>query len=234
MAGFQFWADSFTTSFVPQVEAFAETLANRVLPGFDTVDAEGRRLERDIFRELSRGGDEYFDPADAADTARDQAITYWVTMYGIQQGMVNLFGVGLWHLFEQQLAYFIRHGLREPWDPAPAAQSPIDILQEQLHRMGVEIDVDAMASYSKMAELRLLANCAKHGDGAACEKLRARRPDLFTQTPPHVSWPTPTPVIAPLGGQDLYLSPEGFQEYVRAVIAFWNELARKILDAIAR
>ncbi len=234
MSHFFYWTRFFTDSFVPQVQAFSETLTRRVLPGFDTVNAEGRRIEQEAYRELSRGAGEDFDAADAAEEARDQAITYWVTMYGIQQGVVNLFGLGLWHLFEQQVTHFIRHAIREPWDPAPS-KPPLEILQEELQRMGVDIEIRAMASYAKVDELRLVANCAKHGDGDSCAKLRIKRPDLFTPTPhiPSSDWPTPGRVIAPLGGEDLY-TPEGFQEYARAVVAFWEQLARRILDSIAR
>ena len=43
--------------------------------------------------------------------AHDRAITYYETMYSLQQGVINMFSVGLWHLFEQQLADFARHAI---------------------------------------------------------------------------------------------------------------------------
>lgn len=233
MSGFQYWARSFTTSFVPQIEAFAESLSRRVLPGFADIGAEGTRLEEEI---LAQGGlGNFDDAASAAEHARDQAVTYWTTMYGIEQGVVNLFGVGLWHLFEQQLATFIRHGLRDVCDPPP--QKPFEEVQAALRKMGVDIDIGSLAAHAKVDELRLFANCAKHGDGHACSQLRAKRPDLFNHPSLHASevpWPSALPVIAPLGGEDLYMTPERFQEYATAVIGFWDELARRILEAIAR
>jgi hypothetical protein len=229
MSSLACWANYFTTGFVPQIELFAESLTRRVLPGFDSIEAEGRALQREAYADLSRRAADEDDLISAAEEAMDHGIDYMGTLYEIRQGVVNLFGVGLWHLFEQQLTRFIRHGLRDLWDAAP--KHPLAALQADLRRLSVEIDVPKLPSYSKVDELRLLANCAKHGDdGTACSRLRAQRPDLFTPLP-HADdppWPSTVPVIAPLGGEDLYLTPEGFKEYAAAVIAFWNGLADRV------
>ena len=38
-----------------------------------------------------------------------------------------------------------------------------------------------------------------------------------------------TPVIAPFGGEHLYVTEEDFKRYVTAVNAFWTELSVEIL-----
>ncbi len=235
MPGLEFWAGYFRTIFVPQIEAFAESLSRRVLPSFDNIEAEGRRIEQEAYRQLSRWSPHDDEPepdfAAAAEQAREQAITYWVMMYEVVQGVINLFAVGLWHLFEQQAARFARNGLPYVFDPP---NHPFRDVQGALLHMG--LDITLLTSYPKVDELRLLANCAKHGDGSACAQLRTRRPDLFTpwRHGDQFGPPGALPVIAPLGGEDLYLTPEGFQEYAAAVIAFWEELAAKVaVDPIA-
>ncbi len=234
MPSLSFWADYFRTMFVPHIDAFAGALSGRVLPAFDSIEEEGRRIEQEAYRELSRWSpyDDEPEPdfASAAEQARDQAITYWVTMYGVVQGVINLYAVGLWHLFEQQLAYFARHALSaEPWDPAPNPN--FEGVRAELLQAG--IDSTGLPSYAKVDELRLLANCAKHGDGPSCAALQALRPSLFK--PPHHpefdALPGNVPVIAPLGGEHLYLTAEAFKEYADAVKALWEELASK-LEAI--
>ena len=232
MHGYEFWADYFRRVFTPQIDAFAGSLSGRVLPAFDNIDEEGRQIEEEEYRRLC-SLPEYNDAPDLAalaEQAHDHAITYYVTMYEVVQGIVNLFAVGLWHLFEQQFAYFARRALPYSWDPP---NPPFSDVKGALSEM--TIDITRLPSYPKVDELRLLANCAKHGDVDSCAKLRAKRPDLFE--PEHhrdlPRLPAVTPVITPLGGEDLYLSAEGFKEYADAIKALWSDLGALLEGAPA-
>lgn len=96
--------------------------------------------------------------------------------------------------------------------------------------LDIGVDLRRLPSYPRVAELRLLANCAKHGDGWSCADLRAVRPSLFKPPlhPEFHSLPGTLPVVAPLGGEDLYLTAQGFKEYADAVKVFLEELAEAL------
>ncbi len=228
MPGFDYWADYFRKIFTPDIDAFAGCLSARVLPTFDNIDEEASRVEEEEYRRLSSS----FDPESGLDEAslfewsRDHAVSHYMMMQEVRQGIVNLFGVGLWHRFEQQLAIYARRGLPHAFHPAP--NPTFKDVQDALLRMGIDITV--LPSYAKVDELRLLANCAKHGDGRSCAQLSASRPDLFR--PPLLKGQDHLPpramVIAPLGGEDFYLTPEAFKEYAEAVKVFWEELGSEL------
>jgi len=177
MPGSDYWADYFRRIFIPEADAFAGCLSARILPAFENIDEETGRVEEEEYRRLGGLFDPEYGPDEAtlAEWARDHAISHYMTLHGVRQGVVNLFGVGLWHRFEQQLATYARRGLPYTFYPAPNPQ--FKDVQDALMDMG--IDITALSSYEKVDELRLLANCEKHGDGPSCAQLAARRPNLF-------------------------------------------------------
>src|SRR5262245_44217476 len=105
---FGYWADRFSWDYLARIDAFADALLDRVLPSFANVNEEGKQIANEAFRSYTRGLGEDQDPGDYAELAQDQAITYYETMTATRQGIVNMFAAGLWHLFEQQLAAFVR------------------------------------------------------------------------------------------------------------------------------
>src|SRR5206468_4809085 len=111
IAVFEYWAARFRWDYIPQIDAFADCLSVRVLPAFANIDKEGEQIAEEAYRGLLSGYDDEPDFASLAELAQDRAITYYETMYGLVQGIVNMFAVGLWHLFEQQLAGFVRRAI---------------------------------------------------------------------------------------------------------------------------
>jgi hypothetical protein len=91
------------------------------------------------------------------------------------------------------------------------------------------LDLTHLPSYAGLDELRLVANCAKHGDGTSCAELRERRPNLFTllTNDPASFWDA-RPVISPLGGEHLYVREEDFKGYAEVVKAFLAELSAEV------
>lgn len=232
---FEYWANRFQWDYTPQIDAFADSLSDRILPAFANIDQEGEQIAEKAYHESLSGYDDEPDDASLAESAQDQAITYYETMYGIRQGIINMFAVGLWHLFEQQLADFVRHAILD--NPRRPTKNPDFTKTESLLRTEWGIDIALFESYAGVDELRLLANCAKHGDGASCTKLRGLRPALFSPFGKDIGADFglgPLRVIAPLGGEALYLTPEGFKAYADAVKAFWTELSTKVRSIVRR
>jgi len=227
------WPHYFRKMFIPQVQAFADCLTKRLLPTFENVEEEAKKVEQEEYERLSLKYPYEDGPDDATlwEWAQDEAISYYQVIHDAEQGVVNLFAIGLYHLLEQHLSLFVRRWLvfddkvpAQIWDTAKA------LLLER------GVDIETVPSYPKVKELRLLANCIKHGDGRACEGIRELRPELFCS--PHskdlevsveLSLPH-TPIIQPLGGEAVYVSKEEFEAYVGAVKSFWAELS-KMLEA---
>jgi len=86
---------------------------------------------------------------------------------------------------------------------------------------------------SAINELRLIANCSKHGDRDPCRELREKRPDLFVKK----LWASEVEenaqrvhrlVEEPSGGEGFYLWEGEFTAEVEAIKAFWVAFAETI------
>jgi hypothetical protein len=221
------WPFYFRREYIPQIEFYASCLKDRLPPTVTNLEEEAKKVEEDTYwRLLSKATSVDPDIASLAEQAVDEGLSHYQMMEQTVQGITNLFTVGLFHLFEQQLMYFHRKWLMGSDD---RDQLKIDVAKDQLLQRG--IDVKGFTSYSKVHELRVLANCIKHGDGPSCEELRRVQPILFRS--PHLRdhpemnlpWnPPPRPVIQPMAGEDIYMTMDEFVRYAEAVKTFWSEL----------
>ncbi|SRR5713101_4879567 len=223
-----FWADYFNLIFIPEIEAYAACLTERLLSSFENLSDEANRVEQEEYERLCRLVPYEYDDASLAEHAMDKAIAYIQTITGIKQGLINMFGAGLYHFFEQQLLSYHRreflfHNLEEHNDPDLLKVTKVcEICAEN------GIDLKSIASWSRIYdELRLLANTVKHADGWACDQLRSQRPDLF-RSPTSVklgSFLVSPVVYQPLAGDGIYLSEEEFKRYTEDVKAFWPDFS---------
>ena len=97
-----------------------------------------------------------------------------------------------------------------------------------------DIDITSFSSWSKIDELRLVANTVKHADGDSADKLRCCRPDLFTFSDPVSKSILPDQfiilrqVFQPLTGKDLFVTVSDLSSYVDVIKQFWFELANTL------
>src|SRR5258708_22579438 len=229
----RFWADQFKRAFVPEVRALIETLETRLLPTFANIKTEEDAKEQEQWGRLgSLPGDGSEDMADLAESAFDTGLAHYQTMVSIRQGLLNMFVVALFHLYEQHVMLFHRREVLEAGEENDSRFLKHFVFRERLRGLG--IDITSFASWPVLQELGLVANTVKHAEGDSSAKLHAQRPALFE--PPELvgfsfaGLKSVARVFTPLMGDDIYVSLEDLKRYADAVVQFWEELS----DALAQ
>ncbi|MDO9371824.1 MAG: hypothetical protein Q7U07_04445 [Gammaproteobacteria bacterium] len=229
----RFWADQFKGAFVPEVRALVETLETRLLPTFANLKSEADAKEKEERERLgSLPGDGSEDMADLAERAFEIGLAHYQTMMSIRQGLLNMFAVALFHLYEQHVMLFHRREVLEPREENDSKFLKHSVFRERLRNLG--IDATSFASWPVLQELGLVANTVKHAEGDSSAKLHAQRPALFE--PPELAGfgfaglKSVARVFTPLTGDDIYVSLEDLKRYADAAGQFWEELS----DALAQ
>ena len=194
-----------------QLDALAVDGRARVMAGFSNIADEAEEYANRTFESYMQSVGEA-DPGDFAEEARDQAVEYYGLLEELRQSMLNLLAVGVYHLYEQHQNK-LKHLLMERGDTLPA--------------------LDKLQGWTKVDELRLLANTVKHAEGSSAKKLQLIRPDLFV--PPLLrDSPLGNHIAArsrtenPLGGKDLFVTENDIQDYRDAIRQLW-ESARSLV-----
>lgn len=224
------WATFFREAFIKQLEVFRDSLQNRLLASFDDIEEEANKVTEEAWRRFGESASPDIDPGDLAESARDAGVQHYMNLSNLKQGLINAYASFCYHLFEQQLFYFHRKELLSQTEANDHRLFRLEEIQRRL--MSRDVGLDGFAAWNKIQELRLVSNVVKHADGPSCEKLKARRPDMFSD--PNTrdidellgeSSVELKAVFQPMFGEDFYLTIQDLKEYVEAVIVFWNEMA---------
>lgn len=210
---------------MPPVEAYNEDLFRDVLKAFDNLDERAHEKGNEFYNNYP--ANEYTDPADVADWARDHSYSWWDTMNSLRQSMVNLLAAGLYHLVEQQLgALSLDRGYERVSD------TKCEVVR-RWYSDNLGIDLTSLPSWGAIDELRLVANSVKHAEGGSARQLRESRPDLF-QNPAFADiraemgsrWlGRQEPLAMPLAGEDLFVTENDLQVYATAARALFEGVA---------
>lgn len=207
-------------------ELFIKALQERVLPQFARLDSEAEQFAQGEYERLGQlpsSGEEPFFLGDLAEQAHDSAITWYQTMRGVRQSLINLHAVGLRHLFEQQLFDLVTHARLSERGDADFREDC-----KAVEELGVQLS--DLPAWGKLEELRLLSNTIKHAEGRSSVELKELRPELFVAPVvaelPFVRRPGPT--IQPLAGEDVYLQEDELDVYCSAIGEFWISVGKKL------
>ena len=231
-----FWKGYFETVFIPHVNAFCDALLKRVVPAFEEIEKEAEAIaDAEYERYLSMPADDEGDPASAAEEAQETALVYYLALDAVRQSLLNLGVAALWHLLEQQLLLYHRRQVLPRSEENDLDKISMKEMKKRLNEAGVAIE--ELPSWSKIDELRLIANSVKHAEGASSEKLRALRPVLFihpSMRDDDSSFAIATPTLEmPLAGEDLYLTQDDVELYRQAVVSFWRQFGEAI-EAVSK
>lgn len=226
-----FWKPYIRNQFIRQIELLNESIQNRLIPTFNTIEKEADEIsekEWDRLRSSPYSGD--VDPADLAEKAEMAGVDHYAALSAIKQTLLNIAAAALYHLFEQQIIFFLRRELL----PISKEDNPnlmtVPYFREQLLEKG--IDIDSFDSWDKIKELKLVCNSIKHAEGTSANELRKKRPDMFThpilRSKPYKDLDLRRsaihPVYMPMAGEDIFVDQNDLLEYNKALVDFWNEL----------
>jgi hypothetical protein len=210
------------------VLAYGECVRRDVMPSFSDLEQKADQIAEAEYNRLGSApvrDDCAVDMASLAEAAHDKGLAFYETMFGIRQAVQNLFVVGLFHLLEQELADLCCDGaITVP----PPAESRLAVLVAWYSRY-FRLDLEMLPAWPTVDELRLVANATKHAEGSSVQQLRIRRPELFhspvLREIHSLVRPIAWPVHRPLSGEDLYVTPELFQQYAEASVNLVSDVA---------
>jgi len=222
----------FRCAFIRPVLAFSSSIFDDILPAFGNPDERAQKMASDYFNEVgSQPAGEYQDTdmPDVADEAHGISLSWYQTMVTVRQTKRNLLATGLFHLTEQQLAESCR-------DVDSDIKPPSTKLEEieRWYGKNFHLELKSLSSWSTVDELRLVANAVKHGEGPATRQLKTLRPELFSN-PDYAEIykeyeqegmsPPMSEALAPLTGQDLFVSEKSLRTYVEGAAGIFEDIA---------
>lgn len=212
-------------------ETFAKTYVERVIPIFSSLEEESQAIADEKYEDLER----YFnpesdDPADYVEMAWEAGLEHYESMSLMQYNMRLMWISTLYQFWEQQVRKFVFEEVTRTHkfidkkgndvDFAGFCTRGIDDIKEEFNEFGQ--DLEKLISWSKIEELRLLANVIKHGGGWSATKLKELRPDYFDAGV--ISTDLLDLYKTTLGERVLNIDDSEYEIYCDAIIQFWDEL----------
>jgi hypothetical protein len=220
------WAEEWVASDgLQRTKSFDHIVRDRLLKAIGDPEEEAQKASNAFWNEKMSepvGEDGEADAGAIADVANDKAIQTYELLFPLRQSALNLGTVGLFHLFEQTCT-----GLGRAWKRGECKKLEhfLDWLRDTLG-----IDLKSQQFWPHVHELHMVANVIKHGEGWSADELRKINPAIFHFPGTHgfMSDVTLSPVAAPLGGDDLYVTDADYERYVTGVESLWEWLGAQL------
>ncbi len=200
-----------------QLDIFYDILESRILASFDSVEEEAKELEVNRLKELNENfNPDYMDGYTMHEDAYSKGGEYYAMHTQMEQSLLNMSTVWLYHLFEQQLFLISKKII---YDFNHTRKDAMQKIKNCLDSKNVELE-----SWNKIKELKFVANTIKHAEGNSLEVLRKLRPDLFIKSFGTVV----SEVSIPLFKNEIEISREDLKTYYDEIVHFWNDFFEKI------
>ena len=163
-----------------QIQSYVSVYLTKLSPVFGDMSAEADAAAQQYWDDAMQqpASEEADDPSVFADAALEKGInTYQMLSIG-RYTLAASWHATLYELFEQQIRLFLYEELQHNYvlQFEKFCTSVVGI-RECFSVHGV--DLESLACWATIDELRLLCNLIKHADGRSATELRSRNPALF-------------------------------------------------------
>ena len=221
--------------FVSEIEWTRRAILEHMLPSIPDPATEADKTSDAIWYGNTEHYSDEEDPCALAEYAENQGFEVYDRLNGVRQAAANMATVMLWHLLEQQMLVFhTRQVLTVYEEQAARENTKLRMKLFQLEEFHARLDaggcsMKSLSAWSKVNELRLVANSVKHGSGPSSNELFKIRPDLFypnCETQEHNS--RSCLLRKPAAGEDLYVTEQHIAAYFEAAISLWQGFSIQI------
>lgn len=161
---------------------------NKINPVFENIEAESEAIAKERYDELGKCfNPDYHDASDFADDAWEAGLEHYEGMALMRYNTKLMWISTLYQFWEQQVRKFIYEEVTRTHQFIDKKGNEVsfkdfcsrgidDIKEEFLE---FDQDIEKLSCWSKINELRLLANVIKHGNGGSATRLKQLRSDFF-------------------------------------------------------
>lgn len=186
------------------IELISNTIIVRLLPTFNIIEEEAKKVEEKKLSELSENfNSEYMDEGCVYEDAYHEGVNHYLMHHEMKKEFLNNTITWLFHIFEKDCDYIFK-GLDG------------NGRKKYLSDLGIEIDNNSLW-FKNNKELRLLANAIKHGNGDSARELKKFRPDFFKEECNYLS------------EINIDVSVDELEKYIHSMKNFWNCFFSKVL-----
>ena len=207
---------------IAEVKSFSETVEIKIFPLFQNIDQEAEQYAQKLYGQTMESiGDPDADASAIADAAIDEGARVYESLRMIRNSFVAQSFSNLFQFWEQQTREFlfdeISHSVEV--DPAKFCSNGLDDMKKIFSDHG--LDIQTLASWPLLNELRLISNIVKHGDGPSATKLKAIKPGFIGKSR---SGKVSTSLVT---SESLILSEGDFKGHGGNLALFWEEFPER-------
>jgi len=197
----------------------------RIFATFDNIPDEVLTLVERVRASWGVEAESSFvdEDGDLIDPAVEAGHEFQIELESMQDDVVRTFIADLYHAWERR----VREWLRREWKRQEKTPIKIDKLNkadfDDICKIlnGGGWDIRACDFFSKLDQLRHVANTVKHGNGPSCRALYEARPDLFPEG--RLRSQLHAMERFEPDSDELRVSTQDFDDFSRAVEAFWTQ-----------
>lgn len=222
---------SLRQQYIDDLTFVKEMFFERIHPIFANAEAEAEAYQSELWNGIMNQPcteDTYFDPGDYVDVVQEKAVERYDMLQLMHYRNLTAWICILCQVWEQQLYSFVlqeaeQEGLK--YDPSEIKRG-FAFSKEvfEWHQQPFE----QMAVWDKIRELRLLVNVIKHAEGDSEQKLRALRPDYFTEEICGTQYDLMALYHTTLLEPTLMIKEQDFINYYEALVKFWTDLPERM------
>lgn len=215
-----------------EIQSFVQVYFQKLLPVFSDIEGEADRLANNFYDDFMNqpAYDEYIDPASVAEQALEMSIEHYSYLKLGKYNLTATWHAILYQVWEQQLRVFLFREMSHAYklEFKTFCTTTAEMKEKFLFH---NVDIEHLASWPKINELRLLCNVIKHGPGDSAKKLQTINPMLFKREPALLDKEKDIDYMnsynTTLLEETLNINETTLQQYRDVLLSFWDEIPER-------